>query len=93
MITGKSRGFKKGDFVFTGAFPGIIISDVHTFAPCCEVWGFEHEGGSAYATDLSKLTYDEFISMTKAQGYDQLDPFSDVSKQAIREAQHAIPSV
>jgi len=85
--TGKSLGFKKGDFVFTGAFPGIIISDVHTFAPCCEVWGIEHEGGSAYATDLQKLTYQEFTYMIKQQGYTELSPFSDVSRQAIREAE------
>jgi hypothetical protein len=70
MITGKNRGFKKGDFVFTGAFPGIIISDVHTFAPCCEVFGFEQECGSAYAKDLRKLTAAEFVIMAGQQGHD-----------------------
>jgi hypothetical protein len=88
-VTGKSRGFQKGDFVHTGAFPGIIISDVHTFAPCCEVWGFEHEGGSAYAKDLTKLTFEEFKLQIEAEGHkiETLNPFSDVSKKAIRKAQ------
>jgi len=95
MITGKSRGFQKGDFVFTGAFPGIIISDVHTFAPCCEVWGFEHEGGSAYAKDLRKLSFDAFVVEIEAQGYtlDTLEPFSDVSRRALAEARKVTASV
>jgi hypothetical protein len=83
MSTGKSLGFKKGDFVHTGAFPAIIISDVHTFAPCCEVWGIEHEMGSAYATDLKKLTFAEFIEMARPYGYNG-QAFSDVARAAIR---------
>ena len=82
-ITGKSKGLKKGDFVHTGAFPGIIISDVHTFAPCCEVWGFEHEMGSAYASDIVKISKDEFIQMTTAEGHGELNPYSKVSRDAL----------
>ncbi len=61
MQTAKALGFKKGDFVHTGLFPGILIGDVHTTTPLCEVWGLEHECGSAYANELRKLTYDEFV--------------------------------
>ena len=84
IATGKSLGFKKGEFVWTGAFPGIIISDVRTYAPCCEVWGFEHEMGSAYATDLRKISFDEFKA--QAQGFDG-SAYSEVSKKAIKEAE------
>lgn len=85
MVTGKRRGFKVGDFVHTGAFPGIIIADVGTYAPCCEVWGFEHEMGSAYATDLVKLSYQEFLTACQAGGYTfaNLAPYSKVSKKAL----------
>ena len=94
MVTGKSLGFKKGDIVHTGAFPGIIISDVHTFAPCCEVWGFEHECGSAYAKDLKKLSFQEFTRLLKAYGHDteNIETYSEVSKKAIKEAREAIPA-
>lgn len=84
MQTGKSLGFKKGDFVFTGAFAGIIISDVHTYAPCCEVWGFAHEMGSAYATDLRHISYEGFKAT--AREYDG-SAYSAVSKKAIKEAE------
>jgi len=85
MITGKKRGFKKGDFVFTGAFPGIIISDVQTQAPCCEVWGFDHEIGSAYAADLVKLSWPEFKKMAEKNGFDG-SADSEAAKTAIRLA-------
>lgn len=89
MITGKSRGLKKGDFVHTGLFPAIIISDVHTSTPCCEVWGIEHEMGSAYASDLVKLSFEDFISNAILHGHtlENLEPYSDVSKKAIKEVQ------
>ena len=48
MQTAKALGFKKGDFVHTGTFPGIVIGDVDTATPRCEVFGLEHEIGSAY---------------------------------------------
>jgi hypothetical protein len=85
VITGKARGFKKGDFVMTPGFPGVIISDVQTFAPCCEVWGLEHEMGSAYASELILLTKEEFLQATKLYGYNpaDLNPYSDVSKAAL----------
>lgn len=82
-MTGKARGFKKGDFVFTGMFPGIIISDVQTFAPCCEVWGFEHEMGSAYADDLVPLTKEAFIELAKQYQFDGT-AFSKVAQDALK---------
>ncbi len=85
MKTGKALGFKKGDFVHTGAFPGIIISDVHSFAPCCEVWGFEHEMGSAYAEDLTAMTWEEFKAVAERYGFDG-SAYSEVAKAAIRQA-------
>lgn len=91
MITGKQMGLKKGDFVFTGAFPGIIISDVHTFAPCCEVWGIEHELGSAYAADMRKLTREEFLQQCADMGYsaEKLDPIAAVSIEALNKQEAA----
>jgi hypothetical protein len=85
--TGKSLGFKVGDFIWTGAFPGIIISDVGTYAPCCEVWGWKHEMGSAYATDLRKISFEEFKA--QAQGFDGT-AYSKASKKAIAEAEAKI---
>lgn len=86
MSTGKKLGFKKGDFVHTGAFPGIIISDVQTFAPVCEVWGYEHESGSAYADDLVLLNWPTFESLAKRYGFDG-SAYSAVAKEAIERAQ------
>lgn len=88
MKTGKALGFKKGDFVHTGAFPGIIISDVQTFAPCCEVWGFEHEMGSAYAEDLTPLTWEDFQQVAKRYGFDGTAD-SKVAQEAIAQAKAA----
>lgn len=85
MNTGKKLGFKKGDFVHTGAFPGIIISDVHTFAPVCEVWGFEHESGSAYADDFVLLNWPTFKSLAERYGFDGT-AYSEAAKEAIRQA-------
>lgn len=85
MKTGKALGFKKGDFVHTGAFPGIIISDVQTFAPCCEVWGFEHEMGSAYAEDMTLLTWENFQELAKRYGFDGTAG-SKTAREAIAQA-------
>lgn len=87
-MTGKSRGFKKGDFVFTGAFPGIIISDVHTFAPCCEVWGIEQECGSAYASDLQKITAAVFRILVKDNNHsvDPIKAYAKVAQEALKVA-------
>lgn len=63
MKTGKALGFKKGDFVMTPLSPGIIIGQVHTTAPLCEVWGVEQEMGSAYAEELVKITGAEFLAL------------------------------
>ena len=95
METGKKLGFKKGDFVFTGAFPGIIISDVHTFAPCCEVWGFYHEMGSAYAEDLTLLSWPEFKTLAERYGFDgtgNAEVSKDAIKRAMEEQTAAVPA-
>jgi hypothetical protein len=85
MLTGKKLGFKKGDFVFTGAFPGIIISNVNTSTPCCEVWGIEQEMGSAYASEMRKLSPVEFAEMVKAHGYSlPLSAYAEESKKALK---------
>lgn len=65
MSSAKKLGYKKGDFVYTGAFPGILIGDVHTTTPLCEVWGIEHECGGCYASDLRRLTFTEFKAMVQ----------------------------
>ena len=62
MKTAKTIGFKKGDFVLTACgFPAIIVGEVHTCCPCLEVWGFEHETGSAYSEELIRITKEEFM--------------------------------
>ncbi len=83
MKTGKALGFKKGDFVHTGFFPGIIIQDVHTFTPMCEVWGIEHEMGSGYAYQFKKLTAEEFFSAVDLASN---PPYSKEAKRAIQDA-------
>ena len=85
METAKKLGFKKGDFVHTGAFPGIVIGDVHTAAPTCEVWGFEHEMGSAYAEDLTLMTWQEFQAVAERYGFDG-SAYSEAAKNAIAQA-------
>lgn len=85
MQTAKKLGFKKGDFVHTGAFPGIVIGDVHTAAPTCEVWGFEHEMGSAYAEDLTLMTWEDFQSVAGRYGFDG-SAYSEAAKNAISQA-------
>jgi hypothetical protein len=85
MKTAKALGFKKGDFVHTGAFPGIIVSDAHTRTPVCEVWGYEHETGSAYADDMVLLNWPSFESLAKRYGFDGA-AFSEAAKEAIQQA-------
>lgn len=92
MKTGKALGFKKGDFVHTGAFPGIIISDVQTFAPCCEVWGLEHEMGSAYAEDMTLLTWENFQELAKRFGFEGTAD-SKTAQEAIAKAKAAASGV
>ena len=85
MKTAKALGFKKGDFVHTGSFPGIVIGDANTRTPTCEVWGFEHEMGSAYADDLVLLNWPTFQSLAKRYGFDET-AYSEVAKEAIKQA-------
>ena len=84
-MSAKTMGFKKGDFVFTGAFPGIIIGDVHTNTPTCEVWGFEHESGSVYASDLKKLTAEEFKNVASQYGFNGA-AYAKEAQKALQEA-------
>ena len=84
MQTAKKLGFKKGDFVHTGAFPGIVIGQVNTATPMCEVWGVEHEMGSAYAEDLTRMTWDEFQAVAGRFGFDGT-AYSAAAKEAIKQ--------
>lgn len=90
MKTAKALGFKKGDCVIIGsthtAFPsscfvGVLVSDVHTSTPCCEVWGLAHEAGSVYAHEIVKVGPE----VIKASQYYQNDPhpFMKVAKEAL----------
>ena len=81
MLTAKKLGFKKGDFVHTGTFPGIVIGDVDTATPRCEVWGVEHEMGSAYAEDLTLMTWEDFQKVAGRYGFD-----GTADSEAAREA-------
>ena len=78
----KSLGFQKGDFVYTGSFPGILVSDLHTSTPIVEVWGMEHEMGGVYATDLKKITGQQFMDYAREWGFD--------GRAYSREAQKAL---
>lgn len=82
MQTGIKRDFKVGDLVWTGAFPAIIISDVRTSTPCCEVFGFEQECGSVYATDLRPLPKDDWLLACAANGHRA--PFRVWSEKSLR---------
>lgn len=86
-ISGKKLGLRVGDFVHTGAFPAVIISDVGTYAPCCEVFGLEQELGSVYAHDLKPITKEQFITLAEDFGHGQ--PFrvwSDRTLASMRAA-------
>lgn len=69
LPSAKKLGFLKGDLVHTGAFPAVVIGDVHTSTPLCEVFGFENEMGSAYAHELRHLTAENFQLELKKHGY------------------------
>jgi TolA-binding protein len=87
-ITGKKLGFKVGDLVHTGAFPGIIISDVGTTAPCCEIFGIEQEMGSVYAHDLKPLPPAEFVALAQQFGHGR-DGFQVWSEKSLKALQAA----
>jgi hypothetical protein len=71
QVTGTSRGLAKGDWCLNACgWVCRILSDVRTFAPCCEVWGFEHEAGSVYAAELTKITESQAYAMITKAGYD-----------------------
>lgn len=83
----KKLGFKKGDFVWTGIFPGIVVSQVHTSTPVCEVWGIEHESGGVYSTDLKKIGRVTFNSLVAQQGHTlPLNPHFEVARDALKGA-------
>lgn len=92
MKTAKALGFKKGDFVHTGSFPGIVVGDAHTRTPTCEVWGFEHETGSAYAEDLTLLTWENFQELAKRYGFDGT-AYDPAAKEAVKRATSSAPGV
>jgi hypothetical protein len=78
VTTAKKLGYALGQLVYTGAFPAVIVGEVNTATPMCEVWGYEQESGSCYASDLRKLTTDEFIALVKAAGHElPLKPWSE----------------
>lgn len=80
----KDMGYKKGDFIWTGAFPGILISDLHTMTPMCEVWGFEQEMGSVYAKDLKRMSKDEFLQAAQKCGHSlPLKPYAKEAKAVL----------
>lgn len=90
LPTGTSRGLKAGDFVDGGHFVGIIMANVRTFAPTVESWActMSHEMGSAYATELTKITYDQFMDRAQHFGYD--GPRSEAGKKAVAAARAAL---
>ena len=88
----KSLGFQKGDFVFTGSFPGILTGDAHTSTPQIEVWGVAHEIGSAYAHDLQKLSWVNFLQCAHEYDFDGT-AFTSVAKKAIKDAKAAFETL
>lgn len=89
MQTAKKLGYVKGDFIFTGLFPGIIVGEVHTTTPMCEVWGIEQEIGSCYAEEITRLTFDEFVRAAKRRGHQELKANHPAAKEAILKAAEA----
>lgn len=84
-MSARTLGFYVGDLVFTGGFPGILISEANTNTPTCEVFGLDQEIGSAYATDLRHLPTAEFLDMLRHGGYrPPLKVWSDESLKALR---------
>jgi hypothetical protein len=78
MTTAKKLGFALGQLVHTGAFPAVIVGEVNTATPMCEVWGFEQESGSVYASDLRRLTTEEFLEAVAHHGHQlPLKPWSE----------------
>lgn len=69
MSSAKKLGYAVGQLVWTGSFPAVIVGDVHTTTPTCEVWGVEQETGSVYAKDLAPLKTAGFIEEVQVQGH------------------------
>jgi len=70
MRTAKAMGFVKGDFAIDREFGFIhkLIQGLNTATPLCEVWGFEHEFGSAYAENLTKISEEEARQLISERG-------------------------
>jgi hypothetical protein len=80
-------GIMKGQLVYTGAFPGVVIGSLNTGTPMCEVYGIEQEMGSVYADDIRPLTVEEFKSMVVRLGHKlPLKAYSPVTKAALMAA-------
>lgn len=70
LKTAKSMGFVKGDYAINHlGWVHKLLSDVHTTTPTCEVWGYEHEFGSAYASNLTKITPEQAQLINKKRGF------------------------
>lgn len=92
MTTAKKLGFGLGDLVSTGQmegvpFVGVVVGEVNTATPMCEVWGFEQEQGSVYAHQLKKITTAEFIALVQQAGHTlPLKPWNDRSLIGLEQA-------
>lgn len=70
--TGKKLGLAKGDWCYNreSGWGCRILSDVHTYAPVCMVWGYEAEAGSVYAFELVKTTKEDVIRRAAEYGHE-----------------------
>ena len=68
MKTAKALGILKGQYVVTNmGFVGIVEQQVNTATPMLEVWGLEHEMGSAYAEELVQISATQFLDLLRQQ--------------------------
>lgn len=66
-MTAKKLGFQKNDYALSKSSGWVhkLVGFVNTETPLCEVWGFCHEFGSAYADDLTKISKEEALQRIK----------------------------
>lgn len=87
MPSARKLGFAVGQLVWTGAFPAVLIGDINTETPMCEVWGFEQESGSVFAKDLKPLSTESFIKAVERQGHQlPLRPWSERAVVGLEQA-------
>lgn len=89
MVTAKFLGFKRGDFVDTGAFPGVVVAYVDTYQPVVEVWGMERGLISVYAKNLRRISFGEFQESVRLHepGTTLIEGITKAAKEAIRTAE------